>query len=124
MQLVGTVAYGWQTDRLRFVGLEITVHDILELGKDVFVYIFTGDELAVIKTDAVIEQKLDVGDNQHFAVLVYSPVKLFADVVQAIDDDTPFLFGEMKGLVHLVGEERIVLHIVSEGCAADQVGVE
>ena len=44
MQLVGAVAYGRQT-----------VHDILELGKDILVDVFTGDELAVVKTDAVVK---------------------------------------------------------------------
>ena len=56
MQLVGAVAYGRQTDRFRFVGLEVTVHDILELGKDILVDVFTGDELAVVKTDAVVKR--------------------------------------------------------------------
>lgn len=43
---------------------EIVIQQVLEAGQDIVVGIFAGDELAVVETDAVVEQQFDVVGNQ------------------------------------------------------------
>lgn len=41
--------------------------------------------------------------------------------MEAINDYLPFLFGYVKGLVHFIGEERVLFDVFSERCPPNQI---
>ncbi len=74
MQLVGTPCDGGSTYALRLVRLKIAIKEFLEMCENVFVCSLAGDELAVIKTSAVIQEQLDGRCYDGIAVPVRSVV--------------------------------------------------
>ena len=54
MQLVCTISHGRRTEFRGFVRREIVVQQCFERTKCIFVILFTGNELQVLETDAVV----------------------------------------------------------------------
>ena len=70
MKLVGTPCYGGQTDLFRLVGVKIAGHQVLETCEDIAVDNLACGKLAVVETEAMVEQDFYVGGNDAAAVLV------------------------------------------------------
>ena len=84
---------------MRFVALEIGVQQVLEPGQDVFVHLATCDKLPFVEAHAVIQQQFDITRDQAFAVLIYRVCQFLLYLIQAIPEDSPFLFRQVKGFV-------------------------
>ena len=95
-----------------------------EASEDIAIDSFTCGELAVVKTEAVVEQDFDIGSDDAAAVLVDAVVQFLLYLSEAVEDGLAFTVGHMQGFVYFVGEERVFLHFAGKACAAQQVGVE
>lgn len=62
-ELIGALLHSRHSVFSRFVRCKIFVQQILETGQDIVVGILAGNELAVVKADAVIEQQFDIVGN-------------------------------------------------------------
>ena len=124
MKLVGTPRHGGQADLFRFVGVEITGHQILETGEDIAVDNLTCGKLAVIETEAMVEQDFYVGGDDAAAVLVDAVMQFFLYLVETVENGLAFSLGHVQGFVHFIGEERVFLHLAGKACATQQVGME
>ena len=71
VQLVGKPRYGRKPRLCHFRRIEIANQQLLETLQYIVVDFFTGHELTVVETGAVIEQQFDVGSYDTFAMLVY-----------------------------------------------------
>ena len=81
--------------------MEIVVQQGFKTGKDVAIQVLAGDELAVVETDAVIQQKLDIVHDERFAVFVKDrTLQLLADVLHAADEDLPLRRGKPEAGLH------------------------
>ena len=75
--------------------MEIVVQQGFKTGKYVAIQVLAGDELAIVETDAVIKQELDIIHNKRFAMLVEDgALQLLADVLHAADEDLPLRRGK------------------------------
>lgn len=124
VQLVGAVSNGRQAQRLRFVGLEISVQHRFKAFQNALVHIVTSDELAVVEPDAVIQKQLYIGNNQSLAVFVDGVLQLKFNFVQTIHHHLTFLFRKMQGFKGFVREKIVVFDVLPEGSATDEIGVE
>ena len=68
MQLPGAPRYGWSPQPFGLVGAEIIVEQLFETDQYILVDPLAGDELAVVKADAVVQQQFDGRDYDGIAV--------------------------------------------------------
>lgn len=94
------------------------------MRQDIFVGFFTGNELAVVKTGAVVQQQFDRRSDDRIAVLVRPVVYLVVDLLHTVDDRLAFLQGKVQRLADIIGKERVVPHVPAELRAAQQVRTE
>ena len=109
-KFVGAILNGRDSFRSGLSGTEIAVQQGFEAGKDIAVQVFAGDELAVVKTDAVIEQQLHVVRDQRFAVFVRRVQQLGLNFLHAFGNDFSLLFGKVQGFVGVVGKIGVAFY--------------
>ena len=79
----------------RLAGVEIIVQQFLETGQQVGIDFFTGNELAFIEACAIVQQQLNIDTDQCLAMIVYRMIEFFRYLVETVEDDVPFPFGEV-----------------------------
>ena len=100
-ELVGTVLYSRKAFGSRSVGMEVVVQQGFKTGKYVAIQVLAGDELAVVETDTVIKQELDIIHDERLAVFVKDrTLQLLADVLHAADEDLPLRRGKPEAGLH------------------------
>ena len=92
MKLVGTPCHRRQPQLLRFAGIEITVQQRMEAGQHIAVKDGTGGELAVVETEAVVEQHLNIGNDDTPAVLVNVVPEFLFYLTETVEYGLPFAF--------------------------------
>ena len=102
MELVSAPCHRRQSKLLRFAGTEIIVQQRMEAGQHIAVKDGTGGELAVLETEAVAQQHLNVGNYDTPAVLVKGVPEFLFYLTEAVEDGLPFASGHVQRLVHFV----------------------
>lgn len=98
---------------------QIVIEHLGELTDHGVVNLLTCNELTVVETEAIVEQKLDVANNEFARVAVDASVQLLIDHVQHASEDVYFAQTEVKGLVGCIVEEFVASHVAPQSRSAE-----
>ena len=124
VKLVGTPGNGRQPKFFRFSRVEVTAQQGFEAGEDIRINGFAGSELAVLETEAMVEQNLYIGHDDAPAVLVDGMPELFFYLIETVEDGLPFALRHVQSLVHFIRKEGIILHLPCQRRTPDEVGMK
>lgn len=124
VHLVGKVLDGWDTFGSRFAGEYIIVEQLVEACKGRDIEVLSGNELPLVEAHAVVEQEFKIGDDQSARVLIDRVLEFDIDDMHTVAHHLYLVLGEVECLVAGIGEERVLFHLLGEGCAMEEIGVE
>ena len=84
----------------------------------------TGDELAVVETEAIIQQQLNVGDNQFARMFVNGAVQFLLYHGEHTSKDVHLLGREMQSLRTGIAEKFVAAHLLAQSGTTEEVGME
>lgn len=116
--LVRKVGHGGETLGGGEVG-QIVIEHLGELTDHGVVNLLSCNELTVVETEAIVEQKLDVANNEFARVAVDASVQLLVYHVQHATEDVYFAQTEVKGLVGCIVEEFVASHVAPQSRSAE-----
>ena len=108
----------------RHAGVEIVVEQHLEFAQRAVVQLLAGYKLPLVEAHAIVEHHLDVGDDKRLRELVDRMLQLPLYLAHIVLQDYPLLRREVKRLVGGVGEEGILLNLLSQRGAEQKIGME
>ena len=103
---------------------KIAVEQLLEAGESVVIDLDAGAELAVVETQAVVEDYLYMGAEQIAAVLIDGMIEFVLDFFQTVEEYLTLLLREVQSLVLRVVEKGVATDFLPESRTRDEVGVE
>lgn len=89
--------------------MEIIVQQPFKPDQDILVDHAAGNELAIVITQTVVEEQLDIVCYQRFTVPVNRLLQFMVDFSQTIHNRGPLLFRQMQGFIGLIGKKLYCL---------------
>ena len=93
---------------------KIGIQDTLKVCQHIPVYLFPRNELAVVETEALVQQHLDIVTKQFLAMPVNIMSQLSFDALNNQQVLFPFPFRKMQRLCVMIREERIPFNLPAQ----------
>lgn len=97
---------------------------MVEANENVRVFYFTGDELAVVETLAVVECQFNVADKNGVLKFIGFFTEFFAYLLHQRDEEVVLFVCHVQGFVHTIVKKGVVSDVFFEGKTVQQVGME
>ena len=92
---------------LRFAGRKIVVDQLLKACEQVTIHLFTGDELTVVESEAIVEKQFDCGCDNGIAVPVAPIIDFVVNFPEAVYYSVALAFRQMHE-IHRYGSRNRV----------------
>ena len=122
--LVGEVGDGGQTVTFWMVVYKVLAELLLEGQEHLAVHLVSRDELAIVVAQAVVEHQGNSVCDESLRVFVDGVLHLCLNLIHQCHDDRALCLRQMQRLVITVIEKRIVLYLLAQRRAVEQVGME